>query len=493
MKYKKIILYVPLILIFSFFLYAERLDIDQQKAFNSIKPQDVYDYCKMLSSVPFAGRFTGDEGFTASAKWVANKFKEWGLKPINKKEGYLQAYPCPYTIIDKADMALLLKEPKEKKSDNQKEISFKETTLEVEKDFLPFLFSDSGSNTAELLCVGWGISAPELGYDDYAGLDVKGKFILCFQGTPDPKDERYRKHDSRSRVSLAKEKGAVGFFYVYAAEPIGHPSGDWIKDFSPIIISEKVADMILKEKRITSSEYKKDLQTYKRPISFPLDSKIRYRVESRHFPNGVGYNVVGYVEGSDSRLKRECLVMGGHFDACGKHMGLLFPGANDNASGSAVVMEIAEAFSKLKEKPKRSAVFILFSGEEMGLLGSKFFVNHVPSQFEKVDTMFNFDMVGEGDGVKCTHSSKPEELKKVLEGSDKSVKILRETSIMESGRGGSDHAPFRDKGVPCLYFVSNGPHLNYHRTNDMIFRINPDIMADIARLAFLSGFIWANR
>jgi Zn-dependent M28 family amino/carboxypeptidase len=255
-----------------------------------------------------------------------------------------------------------------------------------------------------------------------------------------------------------------------------------------------VADIILAKKGITAADLRRDLQDYKRPIAFPLSAKIHFRVQSRHFPEGIGYNVVGYVEGSDPNLKKECLVYGGHLDHCGQHMGLLFPGANDNASGSAVVMEVAQAFSRLKKRPKRSVVFVLFGGEEMGLQGSTYFADHVPAPFDRVDAMFNFDMVGEGDGVGCSLSPEPEDLKLALERADERVDILSRTRFFRGvGVRGSDFAPFYQKGIPCISFASNGPHLAYHLSGDTIYRINPDIMADTARLAFLAGAYLADR
>jgi Zn-dependent M28 family amino/carboxypeptidase len=221
---------------------------------------------------------------------------------------------------------------------------------------------------------------------------------------------------------------------------------------------------------------------------------VDFEIKSTHFPDSEGYNVVGYVQGSDPSLNKECLVFGGHFDHCGQHMGMIFPGANDNASGSAVVMEIAEAFSKLAEKPKRSVVFVLFGGEEMGLQGSSYFADHLPDAFDKVDSMFNFDMVGEGDGARCAVAGKPDELRQALQDADQSLHILKGVSVVKSvGVRSSDYAPFFQKGAACVSFFSNGPHLHYHLPGDTIYRINPDIMADIAKLAFLSGYSWANR
>jgi hypothetical protein len=466
-------------------------DANLSRALDSIKPQDVYDYCKTMALPKYAGRLTGHKGYTAAAEWAASMFKRWGLKPMNKKEGYLQAYPSPYTVIEEAEMTLLLPQMNKK---IQQEESFKEIKLKSENDFLPLLFSDSGDNTAEMVFAGWGISAPDLGYDDYAGLDVNGKFVLCFRGTPDRSDDRYQEHDHhRFRMQTAKQKGALGLFYIYP-DPLANPNGDWIQGFTPAIISEKVADQILAERGITSQELRTDLQAYKKPLSFPLQSKMTFRVRADHSPDATGYNIVGYVEGSDPALRKECLVIGGHFDHCGEHMGLLFPGANDNASGSAVVMEISEAFSKLEQKPKRSVVFVLFGGEEMGLQGSTYFADHLPSQFTKIDAMFNFDMVGEGDKAGCAVGGKPDELKKILEEADSSLHILRGVYVVRSvGVRSSDYAPFFLKGAACVSFSSNGPHLHYHLPGDTIYRINPDIMADTARLAFLSSFSLANR
>jgi hypothetical protein len=492
MKYLKIFSGLLFIIVLTAILLNSGItDPDLSKALDSIKAHDVYDYCKTMALPKYAGRLTGHEGYTAAAEWAAGLFKRWGLKPVNDREGFLQAYPSPYTIIEEAGMTLLLP-PKEKDASRQEPV--REIKLNPESDFLPLLFSDSGDNTAKMVFAGWGISAPELGYDDYAGLDVDGKFVLCFRGTPDRNDDRFQEHDHhRFRMQTAKRKGALGLIYIYP-DPLANPNGDWIQGFTPAMISEKVADRILEERGTTSAELKKDLQTYKRPLSFPLNSEMAFRVQASHFPAAKGYNIVGYVEGSDPVLRKECLIIGGHFDHCGEHMGLLFPGANDNASGSAVVMEIAEAFAKLKQRPKRSVVFVLFGGEEMGLQGSTYFAGHLPQQFEKMDSMFNFDMVGEGDKAGCAVGGKPDELQNVLQQADASLHILRGIYVVRSvGVRSSDYAPFFQKGAACVSFSSNGPHLFYHLTGDTIYRINPDIMADIARLAFLSSYSWGNR
>lgn len=478
MKQKTISLILGLLMI-SMPAAAETQDLS--KGINTISPEKVYSYVKTMAAPKYAGRFTGHEGYTAAAEWAAGLFRKWGLKPV--EGGYLQPFPSPFTHIKSAQMTLLMEGDEQTSQE-----------LEAEADFLPMLASDSGDRTAEAVFAGWGIHAPELGYDDYHAVDVSGKFVLCFRGTPDRSDDRFQKHDEhRHRMQTAKDMGAAGLIYIYPG-PLANPNMDWIQDFMPALISENVFDKILKERGTTSDALRKDLLTYKRPVSFPLHSKIRFKVQSEHFPGAEGYNVAGYLEGSDPQLKNECLVFGAHFDHCGEHMGMLFPGANDNASGSAVVMELARAFSQMKPKPRRSVMFVLFGAEEKGLQGSSYFVDHIPGPVTQIDGMFNFDMVGEGDGVGCALSPEPDSMETLLKQSDEHVGILQRIRYLRGvGVRGSDYAPFYQKGIPCISFASNGPHLAYHKTGDTIYRVNPDIMADIARLAFIAGYSWADR
>jgi len=157
MRNVKRLFILSLVFIFSLSLSAGKLDKDLARGFDSISPMDAYNYVKTMALPKFAGRYTGHEGYTAAAKWAAAKFKKWGLKPISNKEGFLQAFPRPYAIIPQAKMTLLKGKKQEK------------VELKAEDEFLPLLATDSGDNTAELVFAGWGVSAPELGYDDYAG------------------------------------------------------------------------------------------------------------------------------------------------------------------------------------------------------------------------------------------------------------------------------------------------------------------------------------
>jgi len=467
-------------------LVAQHSSSALEEGFEAINPNSVYATCSELASARFRGRLTGDEGYTEMSRWAAGVLAASKIKPAMAGNRYLQEFKTQHTIIDQASMTLFL--PGETGANQS------EKRLEPFTDFLPLLYSDSGEKTGHVVFAGWGISAPELGYDDYAGIDPKDKFVLCFRGTPDPADSRFTEYDEhRTRMATALKKGAAGLLYIYD-EPLANPNGDWLARFMPAILSTRVADLMLKTCGLESKKLQEDLLKYKKPLSFPLNATITFKVVSRHFPNSTGYNVCGLLEGADPELRKQIIVVGAHADHCGEHMGALFPGANDNASGAAVVMETARAFAGLKVRPRRSLVFVLFGGEETGLQGSRYFADHLSDLPGTVVGMLNFDMAGAGDGASCGYSATPDYIEKIVGVADQKVGILRASRpIRRVGVRSSDFAPFFLKGIPCLSFSSNGPHLAYHQRGDTIFRVNPHMLAAMTRLGFASAYLLADR
>jgi hypothetical protein len=449
-----------------------------------VDPLNAYSLCKTLSAPEFEGRLTGHRGYDRMARWAAFQFEQWGLRPAYQ-DGYLQPFPTEVTVVDTAAMTLLLPDT---------EGTIREQSLQLGRDFLPLLYTDSATHQGEVVFVGWGIHAPKLGYDDYDGVDLHGRFALCFRGTPQPGDPRWKDHDEhRTRMKLARDKGALGLIYIYE-DPIANPNGDWIQGFTPAVIGQKVADQIFKEKGLQSSALRSDLLKYRKPLSFATGSSARVAFKSDHKAAGTGYNIVGMVPGSDPQLDKEYVIVGSHADHCGVHAGLLFPGADDNASGTASVMEAARVLGSPERKPRRSVVFALFGGEESGLKGSEYLASHLPPSLGTLVGMVNIDMSGEGDGTHCGYSPDPPELKKVLDDADALIKTLRGASpIRGVGVQGSDFAPFFARGVPTLSFSSNGPHLQYHRAGDNIYRINPDMLADVSRIALAVAVRLADR
>ncbi|MCL1893043.1 MAG: M20/M25/M40 family metallo-hydrolase [Holophagaceae bacterium] len=445
------------------------------KGESAIRGRDAVATVARLSDKNTAGRLTGHAGYTNAAKYSLSRFTSLGLK------GQLQAYPQPHSVLDGGSLVATLNEEKVH-------------TAELLKEFLPLLFSDSGQTKAPSVFVGWGIHAPELGYDDYARVDVKGKFVVCFRGTPD-NDPKWVYHDEhRTRMKVASERGAVGLIYVYSTV-IAHPNGDLIPKFLVTMISDSFFDKLLTAEGSTTEDLTKQLRQTKKPASFPLDAVIDLSVKARHFPKSEGYNVVSWLEGSDPKLKEECVVIGGHLDGVGDHIGLRFPGAEDNASGSAVVIEIAKAFVKNGLRPKRSVVFVLFGSEEQGGHGSAHFAENLPPQFKKMSAFINFDMVGMGTKVNTSMSELMETHRGKLEASDQGLSVLGNIRMVRTlGVRSGDIVPFFKKGVPLIGLSSNGPRPEdlYHQPGDTHNLVQAEIMEKTSKLMFRFGYELAN-
>lgn len=459
---------------------AEERISEYERALGSIDQIEAYRYCREIASPKYAGRLTGHEGYAQAARWAAGKFAEWGLRPLPGAEGFLQPFPCPYTVVEGSSLTLVRGGPGG---------TDRAVDLRPLEDFLPMMFTDGGAVESELVFAGWGIHAPELGYDDYEGIDAAGRFVLCFRGTPDRRRLEFEEHDQhRHRMETAQRMGARGLFYIYD-EPVANPNGDRLEGFLCGIVSETIGDTILAGTGWSADALRDTLSQTGRPRSFPTGTRARYSAQVVHDADATGYNVSAMLPGSEDGPDRTCVVLGAHFDHCGEHMGYIFPGAQDNASGSAVVLEIARAFAGLDRAPARTVVFVLFGAEEMGLIGSYRAAEFIEARFDSITAMLNFDMDGQGDGTSCGVTPEPPELRRAVEQADSLVGTLRRVrEITHVGVRSSDYAPFFLKGAACAAFFSNGPHLHYHRPQDTIYRINPEMLGDVARLGFGTAY-----
>ena len=194
-------------------------------------------------------------------------------------------------------------------------------------------------------------------------------------------------------------------------------------------------------------------------------------------------NIVGLLDGSDPKLKNEYLIIGAHLDHVGSQAGLLFPGANDNVSGSAAVIELAKAFQTSEIKPKRSIMFLLFAGEEQGLFGSKYFVENLKIDSNKIVAMFNLDSVGYGDSIQVGSGKTSPILWNIARKIDEKKFGLMVKDTW--GGGGADLTPFYEKGIPGLYFVSKYSYDHLHQPSDMPETLNPELYEKIVKLAYL--------
>ncbi len=476
---------IPLIalLLASFVLNTLWAD-EPERVMKAITAGDIFEIVKVLSSPDMEGRLAGTEGYNRAAKWAASQFEDWGLKPVYKT-GFLQPFSVAYNETRNVDFSLLL--PPKKAGDDDGTVH-----LTLFEDYGFTLYSGFGDVETEVIFVGFGISEPDLGWDDYAGVDVRGKIVAFIPGFPNLADQDFSKYRVRQpKMDTADRMGARGIIQLSSAVVSG--LGRYMERLPNVMVGEKVADLLFHPKGY-------DFQTVRKllgdghPLTFETGVMARLKVEGQHHPNSETYNVVGMIEGSDPALKEEYILFGGHLDHLGPWPALL-PGANDNASGSAVVMALARAFSKLSRPPKRSIVFALFSGEEIGLLGSGYMAAHLPGHPSKPILYSNHDVNGVGAQLHISGGLTFPKLYRHIEAVNAQNAIqpdLTAGEISMSG-GNSDYASFTAKGIPAYNTaVRGGSGPGAHSPESTIYTITPKIMEDMVRLYFLATYRYAN-
>jgi hypothetical protein len=449
---------------------------------SEINKEDLLKNVRVLTSPEFDGRLPGSEGYNKAAQFAANKFSELGLKPSGDKN-YFQFLNVEHNEID---TPVIFKAIIEKDTIN----------YQLRKDFVLRGFTGSNSFTLPVVFCGYGISRPDLNYDDYAGINVRNKIVMVFKQNPQWKndDKEWGTNYPREKSLAAKKHGAKGILFISLPNDekpqqligsVMHGEGDQPSNFPQIHISLEAANRLLSRTGITISECQTRIDKKKKPLSINLLTKAEIVVNARYQKNAKTMNVVGMLEGSDPKLKNDFVVIGAHLDHVGSQAGVLFPGANDNASGSAGVLEIAKAFVKSGIKPKRSIIFVLFASEEQGLNGAKHFVESWKKGYDKITAMLNLDCVGYGDSIQVGNGKSSPKLWEITNQIDKTnFKYMIDNTW--SG-GGADATPFHEKGIPCLYFVTTNSYDHLHLSSDKVETLNPKLYETLVKLAYLTA------
>ena len=437
------------------------------------------------------GRGIGTSGSAEAVRFIADRFREAGLDPAFG-DGWVQTFDAPYRATLKEGNAL--------------SVGAAAHPLALGKDWLPLDFSDDGAAEGEIVFAGYGITAPELGYDDYAGLDVKGKVVLVAQDFPRERDEKSPFRDPRNlryaewryKATNAREHGAVAILGVRDAW--AHEAPDEVTPWRGRV-SSRAGILAARTSATALAGAGLDVRALAapgeedgKPHSRPLGVRARLAIAVEH-EKATTANVAAILPGRDLSLASECVVIGAHHDHLGlggdaslapERFGTVHPGADDNASGVAALLELARAFAA--EGPaRRTVLFAAFGAEELGLLGSAQLVKNPPARCptEKMQLMVNLDMVG-----------RPRDGKVYVDGAD-TAKGLRATiealaaerprlplhvAFGGGGYGPSDHTSFYARGVPVV-FLFTGAHADYHRPSDTADKIDAGGLAAIARLA----------
>jgi hypothetical protein len=484
-----------------------------REALNAISAKDIRRHIDFLASDSLMGRNTPSPELDRAAQYIAGEFERYGLKPVNGS--YFNEFNLSTVRLGKENDLTITTAAGEK-------------TYEIKKDFMPFDMTASKSVTAPLVFAGYGITAPEYGYDDYAGLEAKGKIVLIMRHEPGEKDSgspfEGDKDTEYSQVSAkvqnAVDHGVAGLLVI--TDPANHrslaPRGfPWPslyegipddalpltlalteKEKIPVVqIGETVIQQILGSID-TLRAWQQQIDRDRKPRSAALPNvqvRLQTTTEIALQPTR---NVAGLIEGSEAKLKKELVVIGGHYDHVGymkQHQegeDYIYNGADDNASGTSAVLAIAKAFGAAKKKPKRSVLLITFAGEEKGLFGSRAYVEQPLLPLENTVAMLNLDMVGRNapDSVSVGGVMRSPDLIKINEEENREVGMALDYSI-ESFHNRSDQYNFAREKIPFLFYFT-GLHQDYHKVGDHPEKINETKIAKIATLAFRVAWRAAN-
>lgn len=434
---------------------------------NRIK-KDVYT----LASDSFLGRKPATKGDSLSEAYILNQIQLTNAKTLADKGIHKVTFINNIEILPTNTLKI---------SNND---------MQLKRDFVPAIFSKSTTLEAKPHFAGYGLYSKKgdsILYNHYVNQKVKDKWVAFLQGTPENIKIPKREQSDRSKVLTAKDMGALGVLIVSKNQQLPEQNFDKVSSDAglPVIyITKECFDLMFQNAdTIIKQANNKMFQ--------PIESTINIKATTVLKPiYATSYNIVAMTEGFDDKLKNEYIVVGAHYDHLGmggNGSGSRMPdtvavhnGADDNASGVAGVLELMRLVENAKQKPKRSIIWVFFTAEEMGLLGSKEFVKNPPIELEKIKAMINLDMIGRMNDTTPRLSISGTGTGNVFEHLLDSLSQHAPFKINQNpnGNGPSDHASFYGKNIPVL-FLNSGIHTDYHTPFDDREKINYQLMAQI--------------
>jgi Peptidase family M28/PDZ domain/PA domain len=452
------------------------------------------DTIRTLASPEMEGRGAGTRGIDLAAHLLEQRYRTLGLDPAGT-QGFFQ----PFTVTTGAKLV--------SGNDLREDLGGKKKILKLSDDFVPFSFSSSGEADAPVVFVGYGASAAEFGYDDYAGLDVQGKIVVLLRYEPSGFAAKGGHQGLTQHAALitkainARNHGAKGVVLINGK--LGDAEEDRLTRFGSVSGPENAGVLLVQAKNNVANDWfaaagkslaaiQNDINAATKPESFAFPATVRLtmavHIDTLH---ATVNNVLAYLPGKSD----EYIIVGAHYDHLGygnadslapSQIGQIHPGADDNASGTSGVLELARLFAPLKGQLPRGILFMSFAGEELGLLGSAHWAMQPTRPLDQAVAMINMDMIGRikdkkvyvgGVGTGSTFQS-------ILTADAKNSPFHFEYSA--GGYAASDHTSFVARKIPVLFFFS-GLHSDYHKPSDTWDKINAP---DAARLLdFIAGVI----
>lgn len=467
-------------------------------------------HVQFLASDELAGRDVGSPGIDIAAEYIAERFEHFGLQPGGQDDSFFQYFDVPIG--------------RQTSDQPRLEIEGITATPRADRDFVAFPCPSDETFEGPVAFVGYGISAPEFDYDDYAGFDAAGKVLLIFRYEPYDSDrdaefggQEHSRHAAfATKAELALQAGARAILIVNP--PRRHGRGDRLAGHRtrlgmmlggerisiPMMhVKRRLAERMLKAAGLPKLRtLQRTLDRQRRNLSADLPGIYARGQGNVIIEDAATSNVIGILPG-EGELAEEVVIFGAHYDHLGMSAGprpglagedqFIHNGADDNASGTAAVIELARRFAAA-QPTKRSLAFIAFSAEERGLLGSRHFVEQPTVTLEKIVAMLNMDMIGrqKKNRVHIYGGKAAEPLRRLLKtcGRSLGLRVYRHLDLWAS-IGGSDHAPFDQQGIPAVMFHT-GVHMEYHRPADDWHLINAEGAVRVLDLVYCVGRQIAN-
>lgn len=447
-----------------------------------ITANELVSHIAYLASDRLAGREAGTPECEEVSHYLAGRFREYGLAPAGEAGTFYQTFQFPSGVRLGESNRLVTR------------LGSEERAGTVGQDFLPLACSAKGMAKGEVVFAGYGIRAPELAYDDFAGLDVAGKMVLVLRLGPEgnrPRGRFGRYLSLRTKAHLAQQQGALGvLFFTGTGQdegadlggvrfdgrgPGGIPAAIIRREWGLALLGCSTERLAQWEKEAAGRGEQPDTS-----LQVPSGATAELSCDLETIQSTTA-NLLGTVEGSDPTLRQQVLCVGAHYDHVGVSGGEVFNGADDNASGTAGLLELAQYFAAHRQEARRTLLFAAFSGEEKGFLGSEWYLQHPILPLEQTVAMLNLDMIGRGGNgtVQIGGAGTSPQWASLLEAAAASVTLKVQTSA--GSQGGSDHEPFYRRNIPVLHFYT-GMHSDYHRPTDDWDKINAEGEVQILHL-----------
>lgn len=483
---------------------------------STITVDELTRHLTILSSDDFAGRETGTEGEEKARNYIAGMFESYGLPAAGEQNSYFLGFS--YIAENWDDINLTVN------GENFRHLG--------EYFSIPSKNSDMAAAVNEITFLGYGIDTEQ--YSDYKGKDVKGKVLLILDGEPMKGGNSLITGNSTpsewttnmdKKLKAAKQNGAKAIFVITEdfddqkrenrqkiiskRKRMGWSENAEANFANSVVITEDMAKKIAGANYSKIQKLQKKINKKGKAKSMVIPTNIAFNQKKKIFQLQ-GKNVIGLIEGTDDKLKNEYVFLTAHYDHIGEKNGNVYNGADDNGSGTSALLEIAQAFSEAKKNgwgPKRSVVVMLVSGEEKGLLGSKYYVENPLFPLENTIVDINVDMIGRVDEK---HQGNPDYIYVI--GADRLSSELHDINEAANQRFTqldldytfnaesdpnryyyrSDHYNFAQKGIPAIFYF-NGTHADYHRASDTIEKIEFETLHKRTNLIFYTAWELANR